>query len=124
MSALYKVGRVVFGGFFLYSGINHFLHRDHMAQYTKAKGVPQPEAAVIASGALLTLAGASLILGLKPKLGSAAVSTFLATASPLMHDFWKSNDPAARQNDLIHFSKNLALLGAALAFHGSSEECG
>jgi putative oxidoreductase len=122
MSAIYKIGRVVFGGFFLYSGINHFLHRDHMAQYTKAKGVPQPEAAVIASGALLTLAGASLIFGFKPKLGSAAVSTFLATASPLMHDFWKNDDPAARQNDLIHFSKNIALLGAALALHGSSHQ--
>lgn len=118
MSVAYNIGRAVFGGFFLYNGINHFMHRENMTQYTKAKGVPEPELAVIASGALLALGGASLLLGLKPKLGSVAVSTFLAAASPLMHDFWKTEDASARQNDLIHFSKNMALLGAALAFHG------
>ena len=119
MSALYKIGRVVFGGFFLYNGINHLLHKEDLAQYAKAKGIPEPEAAVVASGVLLTMGGASLLFGINPKLGSLAVSTFLGTVSPLMHDFWNGADAAARQNDLIHFSKNMAMLGAALAFHGA-----
>jgi putative oxidoreductase len=36
----------------------------------------------------------------------------------MMHDFWTAQDPQQRQNDMIQFSKNLALLGAALALIG------
>ena len=38
-----------------------------------------------------------------------------------MHDFWESEDPQQRMGDLVHFGKNLALLGAALAFAGLEE---
>jgi hypothetical protein len=38
-----------------------------------------------------------------------------------MHDFWKAEDPAQRMNDMINFSKNLALLGGALALMGVEE---
>jgi hypothetical protein len=31
-----------------------------------------------------------------------------------MHDFWRAEDPGQRMADLINFSKNLALVGAAL----------
>ena len=51
-------GRAIFGGFFLYNGINHFLNREMMTGYSASKGVPYPEAAVAASGAMLVLGGA------------------------------------------------------------------
>lgn len=118
MKALFVIGRAMFGGFFLYNGINHFLKQEHLAQYANAKEVPMPEQAVLASGALLAVGGISLILGWKPRLGAAAVLAFLATTSPLMHDFWNAQDPQQEQNDMIHFSKNLALASAALALIG------
>lgn len=121
MKAPFLIGRLIFGGFFLYSGINHFRHRKMMAQYTASKGVPQPELAVIATGGLLTIGGASLILGVKPKIGALAILGFLAGASPMMHDFWKQQDPAQRQNDMVHFMKNLALAGGALALMAVEE---
>jgi putative oxidoreductase len=113
MKAVFLLGRLVFGGFFLYNGINHFKQRQAMAQYTQAKGVPKPDLAVMASGAAMAFGGASIILGMQPKLGAAAVAAFLASASPVMHNFWKA-DEAGKQGELIHFSKNMALLGAAL----------
>ena len=70
---------------------------------------------------MLTFGGASLILGVKPKLGIAAIIGFLAGVSPLMHDFWNMEDPQQRQNDMINFSKNLALAGAAVALAGVEE---
>lgn len=121
MSAAFLLGRAVFGGFFLYNGINHFKNRKSMAQYTAAKQVPMPEAAVISSGALLLAGGASVVLGVKPKLGTAAIMAFLGGVSPIMHDFWRAEDPAQGANDMIHFSKNMALLGAALALMGVDE---
>jgi putative oxidoreductase len=119
MSIPYVLGRLVFGGFFLYNGINHFKQLEALKPYAAAKNVPNPEAAVILSGALLTASGASLILGVKPHLGALGVVAFLASVSPAMHDFWNHTDPGQKQSDQIHFSKNMALLGAALALMGS-----
>ncbi len=121
MKTAFLMGRIVFGGFFLYNGINHFNNRKMLAQYAGAKNVPMPDAAVTASGVALLIGGASLILGLKPQLGAAAIAGFLATASPMMHDFWTAQDPNQRMNEMIHFSKNMALLGAALALMGVEE---
>jgi uncharacterized membrane protein YphA (DoxX/SURF4 family) len=119
--AAFLLGRLLYGGFFINAGINHFKQRKELGQYAAAKGVPAPELAVTASGALLVVGGASIILGAKPKLGTLAVMGFLAGVSPVMHHFWTSNDPNQRQNDMIHFMKNTALLGAALALMGVEE---
>ncbi len=121
MKAPFLIGRALLGGFFLYNGINHFQQLEGLAQYAKAKNVPLPKAAVAASGALLLVGGASLITGLKPKLGTAAIMGFLLGVSPAIHDFWKHEDPQQRQNEMIHFSKNMALLGATLALSGVEE---
>jgi putative oxidoreductase len=117
----FLLGRVALGGFFLYSGINHFRNRRMMAQYAGSKKVPLPEAAVLASGALAAASGAAVLLGIKPRLGAAGIAAFLAAVSPVMHDFWREKDPQQRSGDLINFSKNLALLGAALTLIGLEE---
>jgi putative oxidoreductase len=121
MKAPFVIGRMLFGGYFVYSGVNHFLHTHEIAQYAGAKHVPMPDVAVRATGATLAIGGASIMLGLKPKYGAAALVGFLAAASPLMHNFWADKDPKARQADMILFGKNLALLGAALALSGVDE---
>lgn len=121
MKAAFFLGRAIFGGFFLYNGVNHMLQRDALAQYAGSKGLPNPEIGVLASGALLLAGGASIISGAKPKWGAAALLTFLATVSPTIHDFWNAKDSQAGQNDMIHFSKNMALLGAALALMSVEE---
>ena len=121
MKAAFLLGRLIFGGFFLYSGINHFKQRKTMAQYAAMKNIPVPDLAVTASGAVLIVGGASILLGIKPKLGALAIGSFLAGVSPAMHDFWKAEDPTQRQNDEINFMKNLAMLGATLALLGMEE---
>ena len=121
MKSPFLLGRLMFGGFFLYNGINHLKQRKQLAQYASSKNVPKPEFAVVASGVALLLGGASLLLGVKPKLGAAMVAGFLAGVSPVMHDFWRAEDPNQRMNDMINFSKNLALLGGALALMGVEE---
>lgn len=92
-----------------------------MARYAGAKHVPMPDIAVKASGAMLIIGGASILLGLKPKYGAAAVIAFLASVSPAMHRFWEDEDPGERQRDIIDFAKNLALAGGALALAGIEE---
>jgi len=121
MKAPFLLGRMIFGGFFLYNGINHFKEYKQLAQYAGSKGVPTPEAAVLSSGVALTVGGASILLGAKPKVGSLAILGFLAAVSPMIHDFWNEKDPGQKQNSQINFMKNMALLGGALALLGVEE---
>lgn len=118
MKASYLLGRMIFGGFFLYSGIHHLQETESMAQYAGAKGVPKPDLGVKATGYALVASGASVLLGLKKEWGAATIAAFLVTVTPMMHDFWKQSDPQQRQNDMINFSKNVALLGASLMLMG------
>ena len=121
MKAPFLIGRMLFGGFFLYNGINHLRERKNMASYTASKGVPAPELAVTASAVPLIVGGASLLLGIKPKVGAVAILGFLAGVSPVMHDFWRNEDPGERNNNMLAFMKNAALAGAALALLGVDE---
>jgi uncharacterized membrane protein YphA (DoxX/SURF4 family) len=121
MRAPFVLGRLLFGGYFIMSGINHFKNKEQLTQYAAAKKVPKPDVAVQASGVALIAGGASILLGVKPKLGAAALVGFLLGVSPIMHDFWKAEDQQQRMNDMVNFMKNLALAGAAMALTAVEE---
>ena len=114
MRSLYVVGRAIFGGYFLYNGINHFLNERMMSNYAASKGVGAPDAAVTSSGALLTAGGLSVMAGVKPRQGLAAIIGFLIPVTLQMHRFWEERDPERRMNETVNFGKNVALIGAAL----------
>ena len=121
MKTPFLIGRIIFGGFFLSSGISHLQKRKEMAAYAESKGIPAAELAVTMSAVPLIAGGASMLLGVKPKMGTLALLGFLAGVSPLMHDFWRNEDPNERENNKINFMKNMALAGAALALMGVDE---
>jgi uncharacterized membrane protein YphA (DoxX/SURF4 family) len=114
MRALFVLGRAIFGGFFAYSGANHFQYLEGMTQYAAAKRVPAAEQAVQATGALLLAGGLSVMLGIQPRKGLAAIVGVLIPVSLQMHRFWEEQDPQKRQTEMIQFMKNMALVGAAL----------
>lgn len=115
MEILLLIGRLLFGGFFFMSGINHFTNLDMMSGYAASKNVPAARIAVIVSGAMLVLGGLSVILGLLPVLGLWLLILFLAPTSVLMHDFWTISDAQQRMGEQVNFLKNVALIGAAFA---------
>jgi len=121
MKAPFLIGRLLFGGYFLASGVNHLRNTQGLAGYAGSKGVPAPELATKLSAIPLLVGGASLALGVKPKLGALAILGFLAGVSPVMHDFWRNEDPQERSSNMINFMKNAALAGAALALLGVEE---
>ena len=114
MRTLFVLGRAIFGGYFAWSGLNHFLEEKQLSQYAAAKGVAAPDAAVTGSGALLLAGGLSVLTGVKPRQGLAAIVAFLIPVSMQMHRFWDVDDPQQRMNEMINFTKNMALVGAAL----------
>ena len=113
MDVLFVAGRILFGGFFVLSGIRHFQHLAMMAAFTGSKGFPAPKLAVVGSGLLIIAGGLSILLGVRPEWGVALISAFLIPVTFVMHQYWKHTDPMMRINDQVNFLKNVALLGAA-----------
>jgi len=111
---LLLTGRIILGAYFVQAGWNHFRHRTMMAGYAATKNVPFPMLAILGTGLLLTVGGLSLVLGLYPYLGVAALAAFLVGVTPMMHDFWSVQDPMQRMGERVNFAKNVALLGAVL----------
>jgi putative oxidoreductase len=114
MDVVVLIGRIMFAFLFLTSGYAHFASRKMMAPYAAAKGVPAPMAAVLAGGVLLLAGSVGVLLGIWADLGALLLVVFLVPTAILMHGFWKETDPQARQNELVQFSKDTALAGAAL----------
>jgi len=113
MHYLFLAGRVLYGGFFLLAGIDHFRRVEMMTPYASAKGIPLPRLGVLGSGSLLILGGLSVLLGVRPTWGALLLTVFLVPTSFLMHNYWAATDPSVRQMDQVNFKKNIALLGAA-----------
>jgi putative oxidoreductase len=114
MSIVFLIGRIILGGYFLYSGIHHFTSLGHLAGYAEMKEVPVPKAAVAGTGVLLALGGLSLLVGVLPMVGYILLLVFLAGVSPAVHAFWSVRDAQQRAVEMINFTKNAALAGALL----------
>lgn len=114
---LFLIGRILFGGFFIFNALNHLvMGREMLTGYAEAKGVPAPGPMVIVTGLLLLIGGLSILLGYQPVIGVAALAIFLIPTSFQMHDFWNVEDQQAQMSEMTNFMKNMALLGAALMF--------
>jgi putative oxidoreductase len=115
MRALFVLGRAMFGGFFVFNGINHFLQTRNMSQYAAANEVPQPAMMVRSTGGMLLAGGVSVIAGIKPRQGLGTLIAFLVPTTLQMHRFWEIDEPNQRMIEMTQFAKNTALIGAALA---------
>jgi uncharacterized membrane protein YphA (DoxX/SURF4 family) len=111
---LLYLGRILFGGYFAYSGFNHFKMLDMMSGYAKSKGAPLPKLSVAFSGLLLLIGGLSVLFNILPSVGFVSLALFLIPVTFIMHAFWKVQDPMAKMHEMINFMKNIALLGAVL----------
>jgi putative oxidoreductase len=108
------LGRLLFGGFFLYNAYNHFTSVQNMTAYAQSKGVPSPKGAVIVSGIVLVIGGFCVLFDVYLTVGLIALVVFLLPVTVMVHAFWKIHDPMARLGERVQFGKNLALLGAVL----------
>lgn len=109
------VGRVLLCTIFFMAAVgNKIPHFQAVAGVMAKEGVPAPQ--VMLAGAIVFLIAGSLsvILGYKARIGAALLLVFLVLATYFFHDFWKLNDPQARQEQMIQFMKNLGLMGAML----------
>ncbi len=114
-SALAVLGRIMLTAIFLVSALaNKIPHFNEVAQYAASEGVPMPK--IMPAGGIVSLlvGGFSVLLGFRTRIGATLLLIFLILATYFFHDFWTLEDPAQQQEQMIHFMKNMALMGAML----------
>jgi putative oxidoreductase len=115
MDAVFLAGRILFVAMFVFSGMNHWLQRENMTAYARSNRVPFPSLLVPLTGLMIVVGGGLVGLGLWGDLGALLIAGFLAPTAYYMHGFWRERDPMMRMQQMAHFEKNVAMLGAALA---------
>ncbi|MDT8896940.1 MAG: DoxX family membrane protein [Thermanaerothrix sp.] len=116
MEAVFLIGRLIVGLYYLFNAANHFFQMKALSGYAQSKGVPAPQVAVLGSGVLLLIGGLSILTGFQPTLGVISLVAFFLPVTFIMHAFWKIQDPMMRTMEMVNFMKNLALMGSALMY--------
>jgi putative oxidoreductase len=108
-------GRVLIGVLFLMSGLSKLAAPGATLGYIASVGLPAPLAAFAIAATVEILGSALLIAGVRTRWVAAGMAVFtLATALTFHRNF-------ADQNQLIHFMKNIAIMGGlfqVVAFGG------
>ena len=83
-------------------------------EYMASEGVPAPSLLLVGAIVFLLVGSASVVLGYKARFGALLLFIFLVLAAYYFHDFWTMEDPQQREQQQIHFMKNLSMMGAML----------
>jgi putative oxidoreductase len=114
VDVVFLIGRILFVVLFVTSGLfNHLLSRGGV-EYARAYKAPAPEVLVPATGVMIIVGSAMVVLGIWADLGALLLAAFLIPTSYYMHAYWKETDPQMRQGQQVNFLKNVGLLGGAL----------
>jgi uncharacterized membrane protein YphA (DoxX/SURF4 family) len=114
--ALFLIGRIVLGLFYLFNATNHIFKLKAMAGYAQSKGVPSPTLTTLGTGIMLLLGGLSVMLGVYPDVGVALLVIFLVPTAFIVHNFWTASDPQTHMMEMVQFMKDIALASSALMF--------
>lgn len=114
METIFIIGRILFGGFFVIMGMNHFMKLGNMTMYASSKNVPASKLAVIVGGLFLLLGGLGIIFWTYLDIAILLLVIFLIVVSLFMHNFWAIPDPQQKMVEMTNFLKNMAFVGSLL----------
>jgi putative oxidoreductase len=114
-SKLYPIGRALAGVLFVVSGIGKVLGFAGVAAWMNGAGIPFAGLLLVLTILLEIGGGLALVTGIQARIAALALALFLVPVTLIFHGFWHA-DAAEFQNQLNHFLKNVAILGALLAF--------
>ncbi len=112
------VGRVLIAAIFLMSGLNKIADPQGTQQYMAAMGMTGATTLLYVGAVILEVGGAlSVLLGYHARIGALVLLVFMIPATLVFHTNF--GDP----NQMIHFLKNLAMMGGVLfvAAHGPGQ---
>lgn len=115
MHALLRaLGRLLLAAPFIRLGWDAARAPGKRVELAAAIGVPEPELAVRVNGGTMVVAGTAMALGILPRWAALALIACLVPTTAAGHAFWKEDEPQARTGQMIHFLKNVSMVGGLL----------
>ncbi len=99
---------------FVVGGLSTLARPQERANQIARVGFPCPLLAVRTNAVVMIAAGAVLAFNVRPALSSGLLALVLVPTTVFGHAFWVEAG-VARQHQLTHFFKNLAILGGLIA---------
>jgi putative oxidoreductase len=106
-------GRVLLSLIFILSGLGKLANLGGTAGYMASAGMPATWFFLPAAILLELGGGIVLATGYGTRLGTVALLVFIVPATLIFHNFWAVTGPE-HQMQMIHFMKNLAIMGGLL----------
>jgi putative oxidoreductase len=112
--AFLLIGRILIALIFVASGAEKFMGLAETTSQIASKGLPMPNILAIATATLELGGGLLVIIGWQTRLIALALAVFTAVAAYFFHDFWHYPPGAEHTNNMIHFMKNVSIIGGFL----------
>jgi putative oxidoreductase len=112
--AMLAAGRVVIALIFVSSGIEKFMDLGAAKSAIDSKHLPYPDVLAVLTAALESVGGVLIIFGWQTRLAALALALFTAAAGYFFHDFWHLPPGAQHTDAMIHFMKNVSIIGGFL----------
>ena len=102
------LGRILLAAIFLLSGFGKLTAISGTAGYFGAMGLPVPTVTAIVVGLIELLGGLAILVGFQTRITAWVLAVFTIATALVAHTGW------ADQNQMIHFLKNIAMIGGLL----------
>jgi putative oxidoreductase len=106
-------GRILLSGVFIMGGIGKITGFSFEESMVAAKHLPMPAVALAIALAIELVGGLAILTGLFTRWTAWIVVLYMIPTTFLFHNFWAVQG-ADRIDTLIHFEKNLAIMGGLL----------
>jgi putative oxidoreductase len=112
--AMLAIGRVVIAILFVMSGVEKVMDLPGTAAAIGGKGLPMPNVLAVATAVLELGGGLLVVVGWQARIVALALAIFCLVAGYFFHDFWHYPEGAQYTNNMIHFMKNVSIVGGLL----------
>jgi putative oxidoreductase len=113
------LARIALAAIFLYSSYGKLTNpagfSGYLVNHGFSAGVSYPLALV--AGLIEALGGLAILVGFHTRYAALALALFTLVAALIGHRFWEIADAGQRGNQLIHFWKNIAMIGGFVALY-------
>jgi uncharacterized membrane protein YphA (DoxX/SURF4 family) len=114
MSPIRRVAHPLLAGMFVAGGLDALMHPGPRVEMVRNAGLSSPETLVRVNSVADVTAGLALATNRAPRLSALVLAGSLVPTTVVGHPFWTEKDKAVRKQQLVHFLKNLGLLGGLL----------
>lgn len=107
-------GRILIAAIFVISGFNKLGNFSGTAAFMSGAGLPAADILLVLTLLIEIGGGLMIFLGLYTQSIALLMFLFMIPVTAVFHNPWSAIDPAQAQQQMIHFLKNLAIMGGLL----------